>query len=96
MVVRYLVSNVLVVGILWYPEAENERRDLSLGTERFGGINEGEWFAMMIRAGGSRLQNLISRSFFWSHVALLGQQGSKGVSVDWKIRHHYFYESSLV
>jgi hypothetical protein len=52
---------------------------------------------MMIRAGGSRLQDLISHSFFWSHVALLGQQGSKeGVSVDWKIRHHYFYESSLV
>jgi hypothetical protein len=44
MVVRYLVSNVLVVGILWYPEAENERRDLSLATERLGGIDEGEWF----------------------------------------------------
>lgn len=44
MAVGYLVSNVLVVGTLWWIlSQENKRRDRGVGAERLRGIDEGEW-----------------------------------------------------
>ena len=44
MAAGYLVSNILVVGTLWWVlKRENERRDRGLGSERLRGIDEGEW-----------------------------------------------------
>lgn len=44
MALGYLVSNILVVGTLWWVlKRENERRDRELGSERLRGIDEGEW-----------------------------------------------------